>query len=231
MPLSAPASFFPFGTCCVSWGSLRLVIMRGDGRRRRAASTTTPPVRGPPRISSPRTRSKLFGRWSLPMSTAMFQPEPWPFSPSDSGNSISSSRKPDSCRNSNRFPATVEMIVGRLGPMFSTEKLILALPNLYSAFSWGNAAPGKDGCLRFSISSTDSTLAAKRSRSSSVSPGTRVKVPVDCSPAIDATASVRSIGVSTKYSEVMRCSIILKIRSMALRQKFRPCPSHPGIRI
>jgi len=60
----------------------------------------------------------------------------------------------------------------------------------------GRPDPGSDGTATSPSSVSSSTRAACASRSSSVSPGTRTKVPVDCSPAIVAAAWASGKAVS-----------------------------------
>ena len=67
------------------------------------------------------------------------------------------------------------------------------------------ARAGQAGVLQLrSRSVIGSTLAANCSRSSSVSPGTRRKVPVDCSPAMVAPPASRGKAVSIQYVAQMR---------------------------
>jgi hypothetical protein len=56
----------------------------------------------------------------------------------------------------------------------------------------GGLDPGKVGVDTTSNSSIDTTLAENLSLSSSVSPGTAIKVPVDCSPAMTFAAYSKS---------------------------------------
>lgn len=60
----------------------------------------------------------------------------------------------------------------------------------------GSPEPGSDGAATSPSSIKSSTRAACPARSSSVSPGTRTKVPVDCSPAIVSAACCNGKAVS-----------------------------------
>ena len=88
--------------------------------------------------------------------------------------------------------------VGQRGPVFSSgqESVTSAVRRTLSVEFFGVPEPGKEGRSAVPNSVICSTRAAKRSRNSSVSPGTRMKVPVDCSPAMIAAASSSGKAVS-----------------------------------
>ncbi len=100
------------------------------------------------------------------------------------GSASSSSRHAVSWPSSKRLPAVAASRVAMSVPMFSIGNSTLMRAAITSA---GGHRDGSDGGPE-PTGTRSTTRAPKRSRSSSLSPGTAVKVPLDCSPAITAAA-------------------------------------------
>ncbi|WBY07897.1 hypothetical protein PIB19_22025 [Sphingomonas sp. 7/4-4] len=76
------------------------------------------------------------------------------------------------------------------------DKVTRAVRRRPSPPPFGRPDPGSEGVATSPSSTSSSTRAACASRSASVSPGTRMKVPVDCSPAMVAAACSSGKAVS-----------------------------------
>ena len=122
---------------------------------------------------------------------------------------------------------TVAASVGRFCPMLSGGK-----PMRRRARRNGPARPfastqvlWSEGRSAGSSSSTSRMRAAARARNSSVSPATRTKVPLLCSPATMPATFSGSSGVSTRYSASMNSGIF---RSRPARGKAGSARSRPS---
>jgi hypothetical protein len=111
-----------------------------------------------------------------------------------------SSRTPVASPRSNRLPATVAASVGRLVPMLAVGNDTVTRARRHGPLRpcRSSQAFGRLGAEAASSSSTLSTLARLRWRSASVSPATRTKVPLLCSPASTSATSAGSSGVSSR---------------------------------
>ena len=117
------------------------------------------------------------------------------------GSSSASSRRPVVSPRSYRLPATVAASVGRLAPMLASGKRHVdarAPPRARrcagaAARRWAGSARPAARARR-----SRSTVARLRARSASVSPATRTKVPLLCSPASTSATRAGSSGVSIR---------------------------------
>ena len=80
----------------------------------------------------------------------------------------------------------------------ATVKSIEELASVTAPSRAGSARIGSEGCSTTSSGVIRSTTAPAAARSASVSPGRRVKVPQDCSPAITSATRAGSSGVSIR---------------------------------